>query len=536
MAVDVTHKAIVPSGGRYILPYADYIAAAQHEFSAPLVRSATVVVAASNASTASKEGADIVCSGVADDVDVQTALDALEGTNTTGKIILTEGLFYFADSVSTTTKHHVVLEGRGKGTIINWTTGGNYTGKFMFDIGDVTHYMQRWTIQNMHLTCNGANVTGGGGIRWYASEGEITSVKIDSYNEYGLYVGQTSSRIMAHHNSFVASPLAAAPYGIFFAGGGTEFCWVTDNEITGDTPGNNEVGVLLQGIAGTAIRQIWIERNVFAANKRGIYGTDVTDITIRDNKFGDIINNRISTSNIIYLTNTALGLDMKGISITDNYFAEWGSANPATIFAISIIPESSGTPCTELMIKNNHFDGNSVPQRALNFNFADRYSNGQVSGNAFIGHTVEVTSIEPDGITIENNVGVLGPGEKRVARVVLTGALQDALDFAWQNPNDTAIMIDKVAIDATTPSTLAASMDIGFDADGTGAGVDFFDDVPIDVAGVYDSTIAADQGQQVAGVLKMVANGGASDWITGFIRDASGANLVGFAYIYYTGV
>jgi len=140
------------------------------------------------------------------------------------------------------------------------------------------------------------------------------------------------------------------------------------------------------------------------------------------------------------------------------------------------------------------------------------------------------------GIKIHYNEGYFAPGEKHVSVIALTGALQNTIDFAWQNPHSNAILIDKIIVDATTPSTLAASMDIGFDADGTGAGTDFFDDVPIDAAGTYDSTIAGDQGQQTTGVLKMVANGGGNDWITGFIRDASGADLVGFAYIYYTGI
>jgi len=152
------------------------------------------------------------------------------------------------------------------------------------------------------------------------------------------------------------------------------------------------------------------------------------------------------------------------------------------------------------------------------------------------GCTARVSNQKGTELNGINDFGYLTSGEKRVAVVALTGAAQNVIDFAWQNPHSNAILIDKVVIDATTPSTLAASLDVGFDADGTGAGTDFFDDVPIDVAATYDSTIVGDAGQQTTGVLKMVANGGANDWITGMTRDASGAGLVGFAYIYYTGV
>lgn len=60
-------------------------------------RTATVVVAASNASAMSKAQADRVCSGVADEVEINAAIAALPASG--GSIYLTEGTFKVSDTI-----------------------------------------------------------------------------------------------------------------------------------------------------------------------------------------------------------------------------------------------------------------------------------------------------------------------------------------------------------------------------------------------------------------------------------------------------
>ena len=61
-------------------------------FGYPNGRAASIVVAASDASAASKAQADYVCDGTADDVQIQAAIDACEALGF-GKVQLTIGNF-----------------------------------------------------------------------------------------------------------------------------------------------------------------------------------------------------------------------------------------------------------------------------------------------------------------------------------------------------------------------------------------------------------------------------------------------------------
>ena len=74
--------------------------------------SATLVVAASNAPALSKARADYVCDGVADDVEIQAALDALPTTG--GCVVLSPGVFTIAAAITSTISNLAIL-GSGPG-------------------------------------------------------------------------------------------------------------------------------------------------------------------------------------------------------------------------------------------------------------------------------------------------------------------------------------------------------------------------------------------------------------------------------------
>ena len=81
---------------------------------ANVTRSATFVVAASDSSTLSKQQADYVCDGTADDVEIQAAIDALPSGG--GKVVLMEGEYSISSSVTPKTK--TTLVGFGRGTVL----------------------------------------------------------------------------------------------------------------------------------------------------------------------------------------------------------------------------------------------------------------------------------------------------------------------------------------------------------------------------------------------------------------------------------
>jgi len=75
-------------------------------------RTATYVVAASDAPAHVKAQADYVCDGTADDVQIQAAIDALPADG--GKVVLSEGNFLGG---KVTLDNYVTIEGQGEGTI-----------------------------------------------------------------------------------------------------------------------------------------------------------------------------------------------------------------------------------------------------------------------------------------------------------------------------------------------------------------------------------------------------------------------------------
>ncbi len=84
-------------------------------------RSATLVVAASDATIASKNGADYVCDGVSDEVEINAALAALPANG--GKLVLTEGTFNITSSILVQ-NDNAQIEGAGAGQ----RTGATQTG------------------------------------------------------------------------------------------------------------------------------------------------------------------------------------------------------------------------------------------------------------------------------------------------------------------------------------------------------------------------------------------------------------------------
>lgn len=85
-------------------------------------RTATLVVAASNASAKSKSQADYVCDGTNDQVEIQAAIDALPTGG--GKVLLSEGTYDITALV--TLPSYTALEGEGPSTILraNASLGG----------------------------------------------------------------------------------------------------------------------------------------------------------------------------------------------------------------------------------------------------------------------------------------------------------------------------------------------------------------------------------------------------------------------------
>lgn len=103
--------------------------------------------------------------------------------------------------------------------------------------------------------------------------------------------------------------------------------------------------------------------------------------------------------------------------------------------------------------------------------------------------------------------------------------------FTWQNPESTAILVQRVIIDVTTQATAAAEVDIDVVASATDTGTGIFDTLLVNSAVVTDHLLVTTAG--AGGVHRMDEPGGTNAWITGKIKTASAADLVGKYYIQY---
>ncbi len=147
-------------------------------------RSATRLVAASDADVRSKIEADFVCDGTDDDVEIQAALDALPAAG--GKIHLTDGVFNLSATVARAIGG-VTFSGRGRGTKVNFNgsdpviDAGTETGwvfeEFNTDAGDIgsfTDTMFHYWFDGVRV--NHGSITEGAGIFMadFAVDGDYT--------------------------------------------------------------------------------------------------------------------------------------------------------------------------------------------------------------------------------------------------------------------------------------------------------------------------------------------------------------------------
>lgn len=131
-------------------------------------RGATLVVAATDATTAEKLNADYQCDGTADDVQIQAAITALPSTG--GRILCTSGTFTFAEDV-TLNKANVLIEGQGTSTIFKWANSLTAPGNMFAIDTDSTGRFGR-LFRNIYFHGNRYSGTGTAGALWSDASGQ----------------------------------------------------------------------------------------------------------------------------------------------------------------------------------------------------------------------------------------------------------------------------------------------------------------------------------------------------------------------------
>lgn len=129
----------------------------------------------------------------------------------------------------------------------------------------------------------------------------------------------------------------------------------------------------------------------------------------------------------------------------------------------------------------------------------------------------------------------LHDGGVKLVSMALTAGAADSIAFAWQNPESTAILVQRVLVDLTTAGgTATAVIDIGPTTSATGTSNALIDGLDVNQTGLFDNI--DDQGTGGAATARLDAMGGTTDYITGKILVEAASALVGNVYIEYVKV
>lgn len=124
------------------------------------------------------------------------------------------------------------------------------------------------------------------------------------------------------------------------------------------------------------------------------------------------------------------------------------------------------------------------------------------------------------------------PGNRVIAKVALTAGNANTYAFAWQNPEASKIIVERVLVNLTTAGGTATSvMDVGVVANATSTADTLIDGLDLNTTGLFDNIV--DKGTNGKARQLVDEKGGTNDYVTGKILVANAAAVVGDVYIVY---
>ncbi len=512
---------------------------------APTGRSATITIAASDASATVKAQADYVCDGTADDVEIEAAINA--DTTKDVYIRLMGSFFYIASELTITGSQYrtVTIEGDStsldyrytSGTTLKLATNANCN---MFANADDTSYRALF-LRNLSLDGNNANNTSGNGIYtnshlWIGDWQHIglLNVSIQNFDESGINVpagettGMTAQGLNVGFNG---------EYGVFVTyGQGVSLvgpCWFHDNGKTN----------LYGTFADSMLTDIHVENGL----EYGAYLTlthSVARIWSASTTWHGIVLDTCDTAQINLfvrgacsdLTGCPLAAYPGNIMITNSCHELIGDIL-VDDYGAQAVPGVKIHSMQNSNLRLNVYGGTY----GLHVIAMQTCSNNIIHAGIIRGATAPVL-IEPAGyeknITFRDNQGYIGPGETQSFSGTLTAGVANAIAFAWNNPYAQDAIVKKVTVEVTTAGGTALSVlqvGIADDATGTNLGSEFFTAVPLNTPAIYDSWLAGDTGAQTKWVLLQDSASATDDWVVGKILTQNASNLVGKWYVEVVG-
>lgn len=494
--------------------------------STPTGRTATYVVAASDAPDHVKAQADAVCDGTADDVEIQAALDALSAY--AGKVRLSEGTFNTAATIVIRTSGVKYISGAGIDDTVLKRVGGVTDPIIAKDAGAA--YIAGFNLSD--ITLNG-NATAGN-----VMNGTLIHSAIYDTVRFCNTTGNTSGFYVDSGTEYVTF------YSCWFGDGGNPMRWgVTGDSVSNFRFYNCNVATLFNNGVGF---------NFNSCTSMYFYNCSVDEANQPLGSAAYAGWQLTGTCSRIYLTNCEAyanvgtarlgsGIDV-GASVTQLYVNGFTCANTSGgLDALAVLRCSTG------VLTGIHFNNcNSYSQTQMfvfygNIDTTDGFKNITFTDNYLDAttpffFTYHQTPMLLQNIQTEMNVNYIGSGEVRTASGTLTGGAANAILFAWHNPEAQDIYIKKVVITITTADADAANIDVGIadDATYTNGGTEFFDDLKGETIQVNDSLVTTEHTQTIW-VLCQDSASATDGWVVAKILDNDGSSIVGSYYIEYVG-
>ena len=328
------------------------------DLEAPTGRTATYVVAASDASALSKSQADYVCDGTDDQVEIQAAIDALPANR--GKIHLSQGTYSINASIILLPyelgQQSVMIEGEGRQTILRLADNANcdmITQDVWTSVYPGQAAVMRFQIHDLRIEGNRDNNTLGSAIKLLGWNCLIENVEIYHMAEDGIHFVRTSSEYSSANwivNCLMYSPGNSdseknGGYGIIYEGG--------DGFLFGNNIGRTlKAAIFLHGSVITAIgnhvyaceygfefvghKMHILGNEIEYIQKHGIYGypdeyRSIRYTQIESNIIQGVSQAETGTYDGIRIEGTAIYLDPDYSIITNNIISRHISLN-TTVF------------------------------------------------------------------------------------------------------------------------------------------------------------------------------------------------------------
>jgi hypothetical protein len=503
------------------------------DFVVPSGRTATYVIAASDATAQEKAQADYVMPSSSADVGIIiTNAIALYGTNTW--VQLTCGIFEISTQVIMNVAG-VRLSGSGNGTygmdsITKIKQSDNSNLSPIIIITATT-----CTLTDFFINGNSSqNPTAGDAIQIGNHDCNIHRVDVFYAKGNGFYLADATGTVITN---------SSAEYC-----GGSGYSFATNYSITAwglHSAANADRGYKIVQTYDSTFSSCISFINTGSSKSGWYLDTSCHDLNIigctADGDTYGIVSNALTNYNINIQASNIVNCGSDGIfGLLNNWniigctFKDNGKTTNNTFAHINLYTGSKNN-----IISNNQFkyvSGNKAKYLVIESATSSEniISYNQMPNIAYATSAVVMYSSQPIG-----NIGYIAPGEIRTYSGTITATARAANSFpiAWQNPNAQKVLVTRFVIELTAAGgTATAVMDVGLGATATTHSDNLLDGIDINTTGFYDSLNDTDNGTN--GISKpqtLDESGGTTDYITGQILTEKADTLAATYYITVVG-